>query len=127
MPRKKKKPKAPGTDFFCALVRSDIKVDIVTEYRFHPVRRFRFDYAIPEYKIAVEKDGGVWMKGGGAHSRPSNILRDMEKLTLAAVDGWIVIRRTPQELCTSETLNLIRKAIQTVEAQRKSSVFSNQL
>ena len=117
--RKAKKAKKPATtDFFCALVRSDLKLEIVKEHRFLKERRFRFDYAILEYKIAIEKDGGVWRKGGGAHSRPSNILRDMEKLTLAAVNGWIVIRRTPQELNTSATLDLIRTAIQNIDNQR---------
>lgn len=107
--RKKKKP---VSDFFCALVRSDLKLDIVTEHRFHPTRRWRFDYAIPEHKIAVEKDGGIWMKGGGAHSRPQNIIRDMEKLTQAAVLGWTVIRRTPGQLNTRETLDLIKLAVE---------------
>lgn len=107
--RNKKKPK---NDFFCALVRSDLKLDIVTEHRFHPTRRWRFDYAILEYKIAIEKDGGVWMKGGGAHSRPQNILRDMEKLTQASLLGWTVIRRTPEQLKTNETLEMIKQAVE---------------
>ncbi|PPL04930.1 endonuclease domain-containing protein [Parapedobacter indicus] len=121
-----KKPKKQiSTDFFCALVRSDIKVDIVKEHRFHPVRRFRFDYAILEYKIAIEQEGGIW--SNGRHTRGAGYKRDMEKYSLAAVDGWIVIRRTPDDLNTTETLNLIRKAIQTVEIQRQTPVFSNKV
>ena len=27
---------------------------VVSEFKFHPVRRWRFDYAIPEIKLAVE-------------------------------------------------------------------------
>jgi very-short-patch-repair endonuclease len=107
-----KKKKKPQNDFFCALVRSDLKLEIVTEHRFHPVRRWRFDYAILDYKIAIEKDGGVWMKGGGAHSRPQNILRDMEKLTQAALLGWTVIRRTPDQLSSRETLDMIQQAVE---------------
>lgn len=108
--------KATSADFFCALVRSDVKVEIVKEHRFHPVRRFRFDYAILEYKIAVEVEGGIWTNG--RHVRGAGYKRDMEKYSLAAVDGWIVIRRTPQELATNETLDMIRRAIQTVVNQR---------
>lgn len=104
-------------DYFTALVKSDLKLDIVKEHKFLPNRRFRFDYAILEYKIAVEVEGGIWLKGGGAHSRPANILRDMEKYTLASVDGWVVIRRTPQQLITNETLLLIKKAIQNINNQ----------
>lgn len=49
----------------------------------------------------MEIEGGIWMRaygrGGGAHSRPMNILRDMEKGNLAAKLGWRVFRFTTQE------------------------------
>ena len=118
--RKPAKKKKGAPDFFCALVRSDLKLEIITEHRFHPTRRWRFDYAILEHKIAIEKDGGVWMKGGGAHSRPQNILRDMEKLTQANVLGWTVIRRTPDQLNTRETLDLIK---QTIDLKKGNYAF----
>lgn len=116
MARNKKTKKTETTDFFCALVRSDIKVDIVKEFRFLKNRRFRFDYAIPEYKIAIEQEGGIWTNG--RHVRGAGYKRDMEKYSLAAVEGWVVIRRTPQELSTNETLNLIKRAIQNIDNQR---------
>lgn len=112
-------------DFFCALVRTDLKLDVVKEHRFAPPRRWRFDYAILEYKIAIEKEGGVWRKGGGAHSRPANIMRDMEKYTTAAVNGWVIIRRTPQQLNKQETLVLIRKAIEMRRQQNHSTDAGN--
>lgn len=107
---KKPKPKITS-DFFCKLVKAELGLDVTLEHKFHDTRRWRFDYAILDHKIAIEKDGGVWMKGGGAHSRPQNIIRDMEKLTQASVLGWVVIRRVPNELNTTETMNLIRQAI----------------
>lgn len=68
------------------------------EVIFHPSRKWRFDYAWPDHKIAVECSGGIWMKGGGAHSRPKNIQRDMEKYTAAAVLGWRVLSYEPKRL-----------------------------
>lgn len=62
----------------------------VAEYRFHPVRKWRFDWAWPERKIAVEVDGGVWVQG--RHNRGSGYLADMEKLNAAAEAGWRVFR-----------------------------------
>lgn len=35
------------------------EVEMVAEYRFHPFREWRFDYAIPELKIALEVEGGT--------------------------------------------------------------------
>lgn len=61
-----------------------------TEYKFHPVRRFKFDFAYPDVKVAVEIEGGIFT--GGAHGSASGILRDIEKYNLAAVNGWIVYR-----------------------------------
>lgn len=69
--------------------------ELVREYKFdesEDERQFRFDYAWPAKKIAVEIEGGIWRKGGGAHSHPTGILRDIEKYNLAVMQGWRVIR-----------------------------------
>lgn len=58
------------------------------EYRFDPERRFRFDFAWPAQRVAVECDGGIWMRWGGRHGRDA----DREKLNLAAANGWRVLR-----------------------------------
>ena len=60
------------------------------EYRFHPTREWRFDFAIPAVRVAIEVEGGVW--NGGRHFRPEGYLRDMEKYNEAAACGWLVIR-----------------------------------
>lgn len=78
----------------------------VPEYEFHPHRKWRFDYAWPPQKIAIEVDGGIWRGYGkgskntkaGAHSHPTAILRDMEKGNAAVLLGWRVLRFVPEEL-----------------------------
>ena len=59
------------------------------EYRFHPIRKWRFDYACPAARIAIELNGGVW--SGGRHVRGAGYLRDREKINAAQLMGWRVI------------------------------------
>ena len=68
----------------------------VREYQFTPERKFRFDYAWPEQRVAVEVDGGVWH--GGRHTRGAGIVRDLTKMNLATLKGWRVLRFTPDQL-----------------------------
>lgn len=106
-PQKRNAPKI--TDLFTVLCRSDLNVDCVKEFKFHPKRRWRFDYAIPEHKIAVEVEGGVWT--GGRHTRPQGFLGDIEKYNTATLMGWRVFRTTPDELLKTGTLILLKQAI----------------
>lgn len=106
-----RKVTAPQTssDLFTVLCRSDLGVECVKEYRFHGTRKWRFDYAIPEHKIAIEVEGGVWT--GGRHTSPKGFLGDMEKYNTATVMGWRVLRTTPDKLLTNETLTMIRESM----------------
>ena len=79
----------------------------VAEFRFALPRRWRFDYAWPDYLVALEIEGGVWT--GGRHVRPSGFLGDMLKYNCAAVLGWRVLRCTPQTL--AQVLEQVKEAI----------------
>ena len=84
---------------------------IVAEYKFSKDRKFRFDWAWPEIKLAVEIEGGIWLGKNGAHSSGKGILRDMEKNNLAVLEGWRILRVTPQQLKNGEAHNLIDRAL----------------
>jgi very-short-patch-repair endonuclease len=77
----------------------------VREHRFDPVRRWRFDYAWLEHKVALEVEGGVWT--GGRHTRGAGFVGDIEKYNAATVAGWRVVRVTPSKLCSSATLGML--------------------
>lgn len=81
----------------------------VREFRFHPTRRWRYDFAFVENKVAVEVDGGVWVQG--RHTRPSGFIEDMHKLNEAAILGWTVIRVTGEMIRKGEALKLIERAL----------------
>lgn len=79
------------------------------EYRFNPTRRWRADYAWPDYRVMLEVEGGVWT--GGRHTRGKGFLGDIEKYNEAAADGWRLIRCTPADLLKHATVQLIQRAL----------------
>lgn len=68
--------------------------EMVEEYKFHPDRKFRFDFCFPDKKIAIEIDGGQYKPNGGRHNSDS----DREKMNEAAVLGWRVLRFSGTQL-----------------------------
>mgnify|MGYP001589451103 CR=1 FL=1 len=79
------------------------------EWRFHPSRKWRFDFAWIDERLALEVDGGVW--SGGKHGRGSGIVKDHEKQNAAAVLGWRILRITPRQLTDPATAALVRDAL----------------
>lgn len=70
----------------------------IKEHRFHPTRQWRFDYAWPEFKIAIEIHGAVYdgrwggAKGkAGRHTRGKGFEEDRVKMNSAMCLGWKVI------------------------------------
>ena len=68
----------------------------VSEHKGIEGRRFKFDCANPDKKIAIEIDGGLWIQG--RHNRPLGMIQDMEKINAAVVEGWKVLRYSPDAL-----------------------------
>jgi hypothetical protein len=62
----------------------------VAEHQFHPTRKWRFDVAFIDLKVAVELQGGVWKSKSG-HNTGVGITKDTEKACNAAVMGWRVL------------------------------------
>ncbi len=96
---------------FIAYIRYELKVELVKEYKFHPNRRWRFDYALPELKLAIEVEGAVWTNG--RHTIGSGFIKDMEKYNTAASMGWTILRVTPDEKLTAKTVDLLRKTLES--------------
>lgn len=105
----RKTPLPPEHDLFTRLCASYLGAECVKEYRFYKQRKWRFDYAIPSHKIALEVEGGVWTQG--RHVRPKGFLSDMQKYNTAALLGWRVFRTTPDRLLSNDTMLLLKSAI----------------
>lgn len=104
-------------DYFVQVCKKEIGVAPVKELAFHAQRKWRFDYAFPAAKVALEVEGGVWR--GGRHINPRGFLGDMEKYNAAARQGWRVVRCTPDTLCTFATIQLLKDCIYGEEEGEK--------
>lgn len=79
------------------------------EYRFHSERKWRFDFAFPEKKIAVELQGGTWSRGG--HARGSGIEKDCEKFSHAAILGWSIILADTNQVKNGQGIDWLIQAL----------------
>ncbi len=82
----------------------------VPEWRFHPTRLWRLDWAWPDYLIGVEQDGGLWVSG--RHSRGAGRLGDYEKDREAMVLGWRIGRFSPQEVKKGVAAEWVKRMIE---------------
>lgn len=79
------------------------------EYQFHPERRWRFDFAYPQEKVAVEVEGGIW--SNGRHTRGYGFEADCVKYNEAALAGWRVIRVSPKMVTDLRALSFLKRAL----------------
>jgi len=86
------------------------------EYRFHGVRRWRFDLAWPGLKVAFEKEGGVFR--GGRHTRGKGYEDDCEKYNWAALLGWTVIRCSTGQIESGLALMFLEKALDRAQSRK---------
>lgn len=81
----------------------------VAEHRFDPVRKWRFDFAWPELRVAVEIEGGTWTKG--RHTRGKAFEADCEKYNEAAIAGWTVLRVTTDMIDDGRAVTFVERLI----------------
>lgn len=113
------------------------------EYRFHPTRRWRFDFAFVEHKIAVEVEGGSFgrvvrchicgqvvlrrlksgkmmtVREGGRHNTGAGFRADLEKYNEASLLGWSVLRFTPEQVRSGYAMDTINAMLNHKEITRK--------
>jgi very-short-patch-repair endonuclease len=68
------------------------------EVRFHPERKWRADFAHTASRTLIEIEGGIFIPGGGRHSRGLGYAKDAEKYLEAVLADWTVIRLTEKQL-----------------------------
>lgn len=101
--------KADPEKLFRALLRQEGLLQPVSEFVFASPRRWRFDYAWPENRVALEVEGGIWT--GGRHTRGAGFLKDIEKYNRAAELGWLVLRTSPANFYSDGMIQSIKAVL----------------
>lgn len=97
------------------IAQSPVVPEPVREYRFHPTRKWRVDFAFLDRTppLAVEVEGGTW-RGNGRHSRGAGFEADCLKYNALSLAGWVLLR------FTASMVNDGRAIAQLEELWRKS-------
>lgn len=107
----------PETIIECIII--SLGLEFIKEFKFHPVRKWRFDYIIvsrtEELKLALEIDGGSWISG--RHNRGKGFEEDHIKFNQATCHGWKVLRYTTGQIKTNPAMieNDIKYIVGTYE------------
>lgn len=86
----------------------------VEQYQFCPSRKWRADFCWPGERLIVEVDGGVYTQG--RHTRGDGYERDCEKLAMAVVLGYRVMRFTTGQVTSGFALEMIEKVLRSERA-----------
>lgn len=76
-------------------------LNFTEELEFSPDRKFRFDWAIDELKVAIEYEGIFSEKSG--HTSLTGYTKDVVKYNLATKLGWKILRYTAKNYLDLET------------------------
>jgi len=79
------------------------------EFTFHPLRKWRFDFAWPELLVAAEVEGGIF--SNGRHVSPAGFVEDCRKYNEAELLGWRVLRLPAPWIDSGEGLRYVEMAL----------------
>lgn len=85
----KKKIKIPKlAEILIESVFASLKIFYIKEFQFHPIRQWRADYYLPDLKLLIELEGGVFGFGKknsimGGHNRGKGYIQNLEKYNAA--------------------------------------------
>lgn len=88
---------------------------LTEEHKFLEDRKFRFDFALPDIKVGIEIEGGLYAKG--RHTSVIGYNKDCEKYNLATLNGWRVLRFT-EKMLDQDPMGCIEQVKQLIDLQK---------
>lgn len=112
-----KKPKGPAAprppsqleELFLLHCRAEGIPAAKREWRFHATRMWRFDFAWPDLRVAVECEGGTF--SNGRHTRGSAYREDCQKYNAAQLGGWLVLRYDMALIKSGDAVRQVKDAL----------------
>jgi len=74
-------------------------------------RKFRADFCFVDFRLIVEIQGGIWRAGGGAHSHPIDLERDIERCQYMALLDYVYLPFTPQDVKSKHAVEWTQKVL----------------
>ncbi len=110
-----KSPRKGGTgsgleDLLLAQIRAVGLPEPARQAKLLPDRKFLWDFAWKDHRLAVEVQGGVFLPKSG-HNTGTGITRDCEKLCLIVVEGWRCLLVTGAQVRSGAALTWIERLI----------------
>ena len=72
-------------------------INFIREYQFHPKRKYRADFAMPEHRIIVECQGAIYVPQTG-HTSGKGIQRDYHKSNCAQLMGYTYLQYSRRDI-----------------------------
>ncbi len=82
----------------------------VSEFVFHPSRRWRADFAELDHLLLVECEGATY--SGGRHVTGKGFENDTEKYAEAAILGWTVLRFTTGQIMSGKAKDTVKRLLE---------------
>lgn len=107
--QKRKAVRSAYEENFALQIRAAGLPDPEREFMFHPIRKWRFDFAWPDQLVAAEVEGGIY--SNGRHVTPTGFIEDCRKYNEAACMGWRVFRLPMTWVESGEALRYVELAL----------------
>ena len=86
-------------------------IDFIREYKFHPTRKWRLDFAFIERKIAIEIEGGTYARGKSRHTTGAGYGADCVKYNELILLGWVLLRGDSKMVRDCSLLSFVERAM----------------
>lgn len=91
------------------------------EFRFHPVRRWRADFAFEEQRVLIEVHGGTY--SGGRHVQGKGYAEDREKANTAQESGWMMLEFDTNHVKKGHAIECICRILSSKTGQEFSPTY----